>query len=88
MAADEHVGRILVGDTLSHGGVRNPVSDAADAFVKTLKDHCPVPIERAHEAWSSIEASRYAPENKQHDDSAAAAIILQRYFDMKGGAIQ
>lgn len=88
LVADEHIGCIIVGDTLSHGGARNSVSDSSDLFVKMLKDRCPVKIERASEMWSSIEASRYAPEGKQHEDAAAAAIILQRYLDIKGGSVQ
>jgi RNase H-fold protein (predicted Holliday junction resolvase) len=34
-----------------------------------------------NELWSSIEASRYAPEGSAKSDSAAAAVILQRYLD-------
>src|SRR3989338_6227032 len=88
LVAGEHIGRIIVGDTLSHSGARNPVSDASDVFVKMLKDRCPVAIERAHEAWSSIEASRYAPEGEGHNDAAAAAVILQRYLDIKNGSVE
>ena len=39
------------------------------------------------EAMSSIEASRYAEKGNEHDDAAAAAVILQRYLDMRGGAV-
>ncbi|MCE9541144.1 Holliday junction resolvase RuvX [Candidatus Kaiserbacteria bacterium] len=88
LAADEHAEGFIVGDTLSHGGARNPVSDASDAFVSLLKSRTELPVERAHEAWSSVEASRYAPKDKQHEDAAAAAVILQRYLDIKNGSVE
>ena len=88
LVAEERIGGIVIGDTLSHGGARNPISDASDVFVKMLRDRTPVKIERAHEAWTSVEASRYAPKDKQHEDAAAAAIILQRYLDIKNGSVE
>ncbi len=79
----EKVERIVVGDTRSHGGRDNPITEAAETFVSGLEAACSVPVERVWELWSSIEASRYAPEGKGHDDAAAAAIILQRFLDMR-----
>ena len=40
-----------------------------------------IPIHRSREAWSSQEAARFAPQGQKHNDSAAAAIILQRFLD-------
>jgi len=82
LIAEEKIGVIIVGDTRSHGGGDNPITAEAEAFVERLEKETKLPVERAFEAWSSIEASRYAPKGKEHDDSAAAAIILQRYLDM------
>jgi len=81
---EKRIGAIVVGDTRSTGGGENPVTKEAEAFVENLAQEVGVPISRAFEGWSSIEASRYAPEGKGHDDTAAAAIILQRFLDMYG----
>ena len=79
---EEKISHIVVGDTRSHGGGENPVSAQADTFIESLEQATALRVERAFEAWSSIEASRYAPKGKEHDDAAAAAIILQRFLDM------
>ncbi|MBI5457577.1 Holliday junction resolvase RuvX [Candidatus Kaiserbacteria bacterium] len=84
LVKNEKIGSIVVGDTRSHGGKDNPVTAEAEAFVAALEGAIAVPIERVWEMWSSIEASRYAPEGKGHDDAAAAAVILQRFLDMHG----
>lgn len=80
---EEKIGMPVVGDTRSHGGAENPVSAEADLFIEELKRATGKPVARAFEAWSSVEASRYAPKGREHDDAAAAAIILQRYLDMR-----
>ena len=80
---EEKISHVVIGDTRSHGGAENPVSAQADLFIEALQRASGVPIIRAFEAWSSIEASRYAPRGREHDDAAAAAIILQRYLDMQ-----
>lgn len=77
------VGCIVVGDALSYSGLRNPVTDDVDAFIELLRKEIGIPVERAFEAGSSIEASRYAPEGETHNDSVAAAVILQRFLDMR-----
>jgi putative Holliday junction resolvase len=74
---------IVIGDTRSFSGLENPVTKESDEFAGRLKNATGLPVIRAWEAGSSIEASRYAPESQQHDDASAAAIILQRYLDMK-----
>jgi putative pre-16S rRNA nuclease len=80
--AKENIEKIIVGDTRSHGGGENPVTAEAEQFMKDLEQGTKLPVTRAFEVFSSIEASRYAPGTKQHDDSAAAAVILQRFLDM------
>lgn len=84
LVKNEKITCIVVGDTRSHGGKDNPVTAGAEEFVVALQKALPVPIERVWEMWSSIEASRYAPEGKGHDDASAAAIILQRFLDTRG----
>ncbi len=82
----EDIGYIVVGDTKSYGGVPNPVTLQVKSFVEDLKAVLDVPIASSWEAGSSIEANRYAPDDR-HDDSAAAAVILQRYLDIKSGSV-
>lgn len=79
----EHVGFVVVGDTKSYSGIPNPVTTQVSSFVETLKRDLNVPVAFGWEAGSSIEANRYDPE-RVHSDSAAAAVILQRFLDMKG----
>lgn len=83
LIADEGVGAIVLGDTRSHGGAANPISAEADEFGAQLTRETGIAVQRGWEAWSSIEASRHAPEGHPHDDAAAAAIILQRFLDMR-----
>jgi putative Holliday junction resolvase len=84
MASEEKTEQVIVGDTRSHGGAENPVTKEAERFAGELARETGLPVSRAFEAWSSVEASRYAPKGQEHNDAAAAAIILQRFLDMKG----
>lgn len=84
LVKNEKITTIVVGDTRSHSNKDNPVTAEAEAFVTALEGAIAVPVERIWEMWSSIEASRYAPEGKGHDDASAAAVILQRFLDTKG----
>lgn len=83
MIEDEKIEAIVVGDTRTHGGADNPITEEAEAFVAKLQKETALPIERVWEMWSSIEASRYAEKGNEHNDAAAAAILLQRFLDMK-----
>lgn len=86
MCEEEHVVSVVIGDTRSHGGAENPVTAQADKFIEAFAKLTAIPIERAPEMWSSIEASRYAGDGKGHDDASAAAIILQRFLEMNAAA--
>ena len=86
--ADEKVEAIVVGDTRSFSGHANDVTQEAEEFMQRLAEATGLVVTRAWEAGSSIEASRYTEDGNGHDDASAAAIILQRYLDMKGTAIQ
>lgn len=86
--AKEKIESIVIGDTRSFSGRENPVTKEAERFIERLKKETGLPVIAAFEAGSSIEASRYAPENKAHDDGAAAALILQRYLDMHNESIK
>jgi len=82
LVRERRIEALVMGDTRSHGGADNPVTREAQKFGEQLTRETSLTISPAFEAWSSIEASRYAPEHVGHDDSAAAAIILQRFLDM------
>lgn len=77
----EQVGRIVMGDTRANNGVGNSITPEAERFADALFRESSIPVEFASESWSSYEAARYAP-GDHHDDSVAAAIILQRFIDM------
>lgn len=77
----EQVGRIIMGDTRATNGIGNAVTPDAERFAEALGADTDIPVTFASESWSSYEAARYAP-GDVHDDSVAAAIILQRYIDM------
>jgi putative Holliday junction resolvase len=83
---NEKIKSIVIGDTKSHGGAANSVSIEADAFAQAIKKQAGLPVERSWEAWSSIEAGKFAPKGREHDDAAAAAFILQRFLDMRKSA--
>lgn len=82
LAKERQAGVIVVGDTRTFGGGANPITADADRFAAALLE-AGLPVERMWEAGSSVEASRYAPPGSEHDDAAAAAIILQRFLDAR-----
>lgn len=84
IVAHQHVAGIILGDTRSVGGAENRITPEADVFAEALASYVKIPVKRGWEAWSSIEASRFAPKGREHDDAAAAAIILQRFLDAGG----
>ncbi len=81
LVKEEMIGTIVIGDSRASNGAENPITAETDAFIAALKTYMHIPIETSREAWSSVEAARFAPKGKEHDDAAAAAIILQRYLD-------
>jgi putative Holliday junction resolvase len=81
--AKEKITAVVVGDARAANGADNPVTFEADRFAEALEEKIRIPMHRAWEAWSSVEAGRFAPKGV-HDDSAAAAIILQRFLDSHG----
>jgi len=83
IVALEEIEQVIVGDTRTTNGGENDITKEADAFVEKLKHAISVPVVRIREAWSSQEAARFAPQGQKHDDSSAAAIILQRFLDVQ-----
>jgi putative Holliday junction resolvase len=87
LVVDEKVTTIVVGDTRAFSGFENSVTKAAESFIVRLAEKTGIPVLPAFEAGSSIEASRYSEDDSVHDDSSAAAIILQRYIEMKANSV-
>ena len=83
---DEKIESVVMGDTKSHGGAANSVSSEANTFADKIKNQTGLPVGSSWEAWSSIEAGKFAPKGREHDDAAAAAFILQRFLDMRKSA--
>lgn len=81
LVAREGVEAVVMGDTRAYSGEENTVTADAERFAHLLEGAIARTVFREREAGSSIEASRYAPDSVSHDDSVAAAIILQRYLD-------
>lgn len=88
IVAETGAGTVVMGDARALSGAENKVTARSDAFAEALAAVLTVPVVRTAEGWSSFEAARFAPKGKTHDDAAAAAIILQRYLDMKAGRVE
>ncbi len=82
---EKNVGEVAMGDTRAEGGASNNITERADRFREALAARTKIPVSSVREAWSSVEASRFAPKGKERDDAASAAIILQRFLDMHKG---
>jgi len=79
---EERVESIVVGDTKTFSGKENTITADAEEFAKELSSRAGLPLRMVSEAWSSREAARFAPEGEKND-SATAAVILQRFLDMR-----
>jgi putative transcription antitermination factor YqgF len=79
----EKVDAIVVGDTRAYSGESNLITEESDTFARELQSYVKIPLHRVREAWSTQEAARFAPAGQKHNDSAAAAIILQRFLDVQ-----
>ena len=78
---EERIEAVVIGDARTLSGAENTITAASDAFAKKIEEMMHIPTSRVREAYSSAEAMRFAPPRKRHDDSSAAAIILQRFLD-------
>jgi putative holliday junction resolvase len=81
----EQVSEIVVGKSVTLSGRENILMGEIGEFIATLEENFDMPIHLQSEAFSSVEASRFAPKGRERDDSASAAIILQRFLDMHRG---
>lgn len=85
LAAAEEIGAVVIGEPKTLEGHDNPLVVEVERFIELLAQKLEVPIHREREAFSSVEAGRFAPKGQKHDD-AAAAIILQRFLDAHAGS--
>lgn len=82
---------LVVGTPLNDDGSSGPMAQAARRFARELESRFAIPVREVNERFSSIEAgavlkegrvsgSRARRVRKEDIDSAAAAVILERFF--------
>jgi putative holliday junction resolvase len=70
---------LVVGLPLDMDGARQPVTDAADRFARKLAGRFRMPVHRADERLTTMEARRQAP-RRDRLDAEAARIILESWL--------
>jgi putative Holliday junction resolvase len=84
-------GQLVVGSPYNADGSPGALSDAANRFARALEQRYGLPVARVDERWSSIDAAERLKERRasgarrrrvrrEDIDSAAAAVILERWF--------
>jgi putative holliday junction resolvase len=90
-----HPGRLVVGAPYNADGTPGSLAPAAQRFASELAKRSGLPVDRVDERWSSLEANevlkaqrasgeRRKRIRREDIDSAAAAVILQRWFAGEG----
>jgi len=77
---------LVVGMPLNDNGQPTAQAKKVQDFVNILKKDISLPIYFVDESFSSQEADEYIKLHKietKHNDSIAACLVLQRYFDMQ-----
>lgn len=75
---------LVVGMPLNQDGGHTAQSKKVKDFCDVLKKEITLPIYFVDEAFSSVDADEYIKQHKivtKHNDSIAACLVLQRYFD-------
>ena len=83
---EENIFEIVVGESTNFSGESNPVDEQIKTFIVELGEKFGLPVRKQKEFMTSIEARRYRDETKSYSnsaDSSAAALILQRYLDLR-----
>jgi len=86
--------RLAVGEPYNADGTESPLTAVARRFAAELQQRCSLPVDLVDERWSSQDAEerlRAARASGQRGrrvtaadvDAAAAAVILERWFEMK-----
>jgi putative Holliday junction resolvase len=92
--ADIRPARIAVGEPYNADGSESPLTGAARAFAAELARRSGLPVDLVDERWSSQDAEerlrserasggRKRRVTKEAIDAAAAAVILERWFETK-----
>lgn len=87
ITTQQEVTAIVIGMPLSQDGDQTAQSNKVTEFSKVLKNEISLPIYFVDESFSSVDADEYIKLHKivtKHNDSIAACLVLQRYFDMQG----
>jgi putative Holliday junction resolvase len=90
--ADTRPARIAVGEPYNADGSVSPLTEAARRFAAELAQRCHLPVDLVDERWSSQDAEerlrdarasgdRRRRVTKEDVDAAAAAVILERWFE-------
>ena len=91
---DARPARIAVGEPYNADGSESPLTGAARAFAAELARRSGLPVDLVDERWSSQDAEERLREErasggrkrrvtKEAIDAAAAAVILERWFETK-----
>ncbi len=81
LARERGADDIVVGEPLSLRGGENPLMKRINSFIEALKRSGGTNIHLEKEFLTSDEARRHTA--SEHEDAAAAALILQRYLDKR-----
>jgi len=92
--ADTRPARIAVGEPYNADGSESPLTGAARRFATELARRSGLPVDLVDERWSSQDAEERLREErasgdrkrrvtKEAIDAAAAAVILERWFEQK-----
>jgi putative Holliday junction resolvase len=92
--ADTRPARIAVGEPYNADGSESPLTGDARRFATELARRCGLPVDLVDERWSSQDAEerlrserasgdRKRRVTKEAIDAAAAAVILERWFETK-----
>jgi putative holliday junction resolvase len=95
LLADTRPARIAVGEPYNADGSMSPLTAAARRFATELAKRSSLPVDLVDERWSSqdaeerLRAQRASGERKRRVtrndvDAAAAAVILERWFEQQG----
>jgi putative Holliday junction resolvase len=92
--ADTRPARIAIGEPYNADGSESPLTGAARRFATELARRSGLPVDLVDERWSSQDAEerlrderasggRKRRVTREAIDAAAAAVILERWFEMK-----
>jgi putative Holliday junction resolvase len=78
---DEEIETIVLGESTTLSGDRNPVQDKIDRFCEAIREQLAIPVVLEPEYLSSNQVRREQGRPGASVDAQAAAVILQSYLD-------